>query len=137
MRDSTPRTAIRIDPTDRSPAVEFDFDGRRLSISGESYPEDAAAFYGPLLRSLSEFLRDLGGADLTLDIRMVYFNSSSAKAMMNLFQMLESAAAAGSAITINWRYQADDDIMEEFGQDFSEDFVHARFALCPESGPGA
>jgi len=123
---------IRLDATDRSPAVVFDFGTQRLSISGESYPEDAAAFYGPLLQALGLHLADPAPVDVSLDIRLVYFNSSSAKALMNMFQMLEDAAAGGGRVTINWHYHNDDDTMEEFGEDFSEDFVHARFVLCPQ-----
>lgn len=134
MATSTSPTAIHIEPTDRSPAVAFDFGTRKLSLAGESYPEDAASFYGPILQALGAFVDGLGDGDLVFDLEMVYFNSSSAKALMNMFQMLERAAATGAAVTINWRYHVDDDIMQEFGEDFSEDFVHARFNLCPESG---
>jgi hypothetical protein len=53
---------------------------------------------------------------------------------MNMFQMLEKAAARNAAVVINWRYHVDDDIMQEFGEDFRQDFEHARFVLYPESG---
>ena len=48
--------SIRLTPTDRSPFVEFDYSTGRLQIRGESYPEDAAAFFGPLLQSLRGYL---------------------------------------------------------------------------------
>ena len=122
-------------PTDRSPAVEFDFDRGRFSMSGESYPEDAAGFFGPLLKGMRDFVATNEAKDTVLDIEMAYFNSSSAKALMNLFQLLESAAASGRTVVINWRFRPDDDTMREFGEDFSEDFVHARFNLCPIAAP--
>ncbi|WP_092615982.1 DUF1987 domain-containing protein [Roseospirillum parvum] len=118
--------------TERSPEVEFDPSGGRLSLRGESYPEDAAGFFGPLLGALREHL---DGTDpenrIEVDIELSYFNSSSAKALMNMFQLLEEAAAAGRSVHIAWRYHADDDTMAEFGEDFSEDFEHAAFTLCP------
>jgi hypothetical protein len=124
---------IKRDPTDRSPAIEFDFDKGAFRMSGESYPEDAAGFFGPLLQAMREFVAGKPGVPATLDIEMAYFNSSSAKALMNLFQLLESAAASGRQVVINWRFREDDDTMREFGEDFGEDFEHARFNLCPIS----
>lgn len=120
---------IHKEASERTPFVDFDFENGRLEMSGESYPENAAAFFGPLIKALEEHLRGIGQGGLTFDLKMLYFNSSSAKALMNLFQMLESAAGAGARITINWYYQEDDDIMEEFGEDFSEDFISAYFEM--------
>lgn len=134
MTDLRSQPSIRLEPTDRTPEVVFDFSTRRLSIAGESYPEDAASFYGPLLQALDGYLADPSADGVVLDVRLVYFNSSTAKALMNMFQVLEKAAARNTAVTINWRYHVDDDIMQEFGEDFGQDFEHARFVLCPESG---
>ena len=119
---------------DRSPLVDFDFDARRFLLDGESYPEDAAAFFGPLLESLSVFLKSENKDGLVFDLKLAYFNSSSAKALMNMFQMLEEAAENGLPVTINWHYHPDDDTMEEFGEDFSEDFGAADFKMRPIEG---
>jgi len=122
---------IHIEPTERSPAVDFAFDAGRLRMHGESYPEDAAAFFGPLLQALRDYAAGLDGQEVVMDLEMAYFNSSSAKALMNMFQVLEDAAGDGASVTINWHYQSDDDAMEEFGEDFAEDFESATFNLCP------
>ena len=122
---------IHIDPTERSPRVEFDFNSGRLRMEGESYPEDAAAFFSPLLNDVRAYLSGESGRDVTVDLEMIYFNSSSAKAFMNLFQLLEDAAQRGHSVTVNWHYQPDDDTMEEFGEDFAIDFSSATFNMCP------
>ena len=122
---------LLIEAGERSPRVLFDAAKGTLHISGESYPEDAAAFFGPILRALEEQL-DQPGQRLLVDLELVYFNSSSAKALMNIFQMLEEAAAKGRPVTINWHYHPDDDTMEEFGEDFAEDFKHASFKVMPQ-----
>jgi len=120
--------------TERSPQLDFDFPNRRLRIEGESYPEDAAAFYGPVLKALETFLWSSDplppDSALVLDLHLSYFNSSSAKALMNIFQMLELAASRGLSTRINWHYHPDDDAMLEFGEDFREDFRFADFHLC-------
>ncbi len=120
--------ALTLAPTERSPAVAFDPGAGRLSITGESYPEDAAGFFGPILAHLQDWL-DAEGPALTADLELVYFNSSSAKALMNLFQLFERAAAQGRQVTVNWRFAADDETMKEFGEDFSEDMVAVTFNL--------
>ena len=130
MSDPMSKNITR-EPTDRSPAVDFDFERGHFAMSGESYPEDAAGFFGPLLQAMRDFVGDASAVPATVEIEMTYFNSSSAKALMNLFQLLENAAAGGRKVVINWRFREDDDTMREFGEDFGEDFVHAQFNLCP------
>lgn len=121
--------SIYREATERSPELKFDFTNHRLLLSGESYPEDAAAFFGPLLQALSKYLDSLSVESVELELRMTYFNSSSAKALMNIFQLLERAAARGLPIRVRWFYDPEDDAMEEFGEDFSEDFEHGEFEL--------
>ena len=121
---------ISIAATERSPEVAFDFAQHQLKLKGESYPEDVAAFYGPLVAALDGWLNSLANSVVNFDIELVYFNSSSAKALMNILMMLEKAGAAGNTVVINWRFSADDDTMQEFGEDFAEDLENVTFNLC-------
>ena len=121
---------IQIKAQERSPEVNFDFANHKLSLKGESYPEDVASFYGPILKDLEKYLNSLDGKGHTeVDIQLVYFNSSSAKALMNFILMLDKAAKVGNKITINWHCHEDDDTMREFGEDFAEDVEAASFNL--------
>jgi hypothetical protein len=129
----TPRNLF-ITATARSPEVNFDFDTGRFRVKGESYPEDAARFFGPLLQAVQDHIAARPGAKLLFDIELVYFNSSTAKALMNLFQLLEDAAEEGSDVLVNWHFASDDDAMREFGEDFAEDFDACIFNLCPDAG---
>ncbi len=121
---------ISITATERSPEVHFDFAAHHMTLKGESYPEDVAAFYGPLVAALDGWLATQKDSALTFDIELVYFNSSSAKALMNILMLLEKTGSAGNKVVINWRYSADDDTMQEFGEDFAEDLEHVTFNLC-------
>lgn len=120
---------LKIAATERSPEVDFDFKHGILSLRGESYPEDASAVFGPIFAALDAFLPHVGTREVRVDFDLTYFNSSSAKALMNMFQMLERAAGAGARITVSWFYAPDDDTMKEFGEDFSEDLEHVAFNL--------
>jgi hypothetical protein len=121
---------IVIPASERSPDVELNFSTGKMKLRGESYPEDVAAFYGPVMAALNKYLGGLTDADVCFDIELVYFNSSSAKALMNLLLLLEKAGAAGNRIVVNWHFSSDDDTMQEFGEDFSEDLEHVKFNLC-------
>ncbi|MDA8231983.1 MAG: DUF1987 domain-containing protein [Magnetospirillum sp.] len=120
---------LHIAATERSPEVAFDFDEGVFALRGESYPEDASRVFGPVFSALSAFLADRPKRALRFDIELIYFNSSSAKALMNMLQMLDKAAAAGVDLAVNWRFAPDDETMREFGEDFSEDLEHVTFNL--------
>jgi len=127
---------ISIPATSCTPEVEFDFDGRTLSLAGESYPENAAAFYRPLITALENFVpaQSQGtGSPLTLHVALSYFNSSSTKMLFSLLSAVNNAAAAGIATTLHWYYDPEDDISEEFGQELSLDFPAIAFHLHSES----
>jgi hypothetical protein len=115
--------------TDRSPEIHFDFANHHLRIKGESYPEDVNAFWGPILEALEAYLQKLGDATCRVDFELLYFNSSSAKAIMTLLERLDDAAGRGASISIRWHYDEEDDTMEELGEEFSEDLEHAEFRL--------
>lgn len=126
--------SLMIAATERSPEVSFDFAAGRLSLKGESYPEDASSVFGPIFAALERFLAEVDGKDIRFDFSLIYFNSSSAKALMNMFQLLDRAAARGVPVVVNWFYAADDETMQEFGEDFSEDLEHLTFNLVATEG---
>lgn len=121
--------AINITATDRAPAVSFDFAKHHLKISGESYPEDVTDFYNPLFQALDSYLTELGDGSCRFDFELIYFNSSSAKAIMTLMDKLEDAAGKGASIDIHWFYDEEDDTMAELGEEFGEDLENASFHL--------
>ena len=120
---------INIEATDRSPEVDFDFAQNVFAMRGESYPEDVATFFGPVIGALEAHLSSLDGGEVRFDFELIYFNSSSAKVLMSLFDRLDETAGQGVSVTVNWYYDAEDDTMEELGQEFAEDLENASFNL--------
>jgi hypothetical protein len=120
---------IKLDRTDRTCEVDFDFAAGRFRLAGESYPEDVAAFFGPLVRSLETYLGRRHDHPIVLDIALVYFNSSSAKALMGMLERFDQAAAAGNDVTVTWLHAGDDEAMQEMGEEFGEDLSHTRFIV--------
>lgn len=119
-----------IEATRSSPAIEFDADRRQLSLRGESYPENAAAFYAPVFAWLKAFLADLDlSATVTVNLEVLYLNSSSTKVMLNFLDLLDRAAQDGKPVTVNWFYDLDNEAVLECGQDFSEELQALTFNL--------
>lgn len=123
--------SLACEATPRSPEISFDYERHHLSIRGKSYPEDSVAFYVPVLNSLKSYLQALQGTAVIVDIQLLYFNSSSAKAIMNLLLMLEEAAERANPVTVNWHYAEDDETMQEYGEEFAEDLSQVSFKLVP------
>ncbi|GAB6038470.1 DUF1987 domain-containing protein [Fundidesulfovibrio butyratiphilus] len=122
-------STLQISATERSPEVSFDFANNVFLLKGESYPEDVKDFYGPAIERLEKHLTDLDGAEVTFTFEFIYFNSSTAKVLMGLFDLLDATAERGNTVTVNWAFESDDDNMEELGEEFGEDLEHATFNL--------
>ena len=122
---------LHIPATGNSPEVEFLFDAHELRLRGESFPENAAAFYGPVIASLREFLA-LPDADRTLvvEVALTYFNSSSTKMLFTFFDLLDKAASNGRRILLNWMHDSEDDTIREFGEELMADFHNLEIKLC-------
>jgi len=121
---------LYIDATNTSPEVDFRFNEHQLVLRGESYPENAAAFFGPITEALREYLDQSQDQTIEVIIELTYFNSSSTKVLFNIFDMLNTAAA-NNIINLHWRHDQDDDTILEFGEDLHEDFPAINY--IPES----
>lgn len=110
----------------RTPLVELT--PSSCLIRGECYPENISEWSEPVLKTLEESLSEDQSA-FTVDIELYYFNSSSAKFLFDFFEFLEESAEGGKAITINWRYRAEDDTMQEAGEDFEEDLTACTYNM--------
>jgi hypothetical protein len=115
-----------IEATKSSPYVRFDVCSGVLEIRGRAYPENAAKFFAPLFSWLTEFIALPETRQIVVDMEMTYFNSSSSKAFMNFFELLESA---GKSVVVNWRYDEENDTALEAGEEFKEEVPGLTFNL--------
>ncbi|MFP4332958.1 MAG: DUF1987 domain-containing protein [Campylobacterales bacterium] len=120
---------LLIDATDSTPFIDFDFDSNKLVLKGESYPENVSAFYAPVFEKLQSYIDSTKDQDVQVEVELIYFNSSSVKAVMNFLDMLEELAKNGNKVDINWYYEEDDETIMEFGEEFSEDLEYVNFNL--------
>lgn len=120
--------ALDIEATKSTPGILFDQERCILRIYGESYPENAAKFYSPVVDWLREYLAE-SGRELRLEFEIIYFNSSSSKVFMNLFDLLEAAVTDGRQAAVVWRCDAENETAIECGEEFREDVVHLPFEI--------
>lgn len=117
--------------TTTSPEVDFRFEQNVLAIRGESYPENAAAFYAPLIERLRTYLASCNEVSITVDVTLTYFNSSSTKMLFSVFDALDEAASSGNHVLVNWFRDAEDETILEFGEELQADFTAIQFTDCP------
>jgi SiaC family regulatory phosphoprotein len=127
---------LHIPATTTSPEVDFRFDQHALSIKGESYPENAAAFYAPIIEQMRKYLAASSGAEITIDVALTYFNSSSTKMLFSIFDALDQAAESGSRVLMNWYRDEEDETIAEFGEELKADFRAIEFTDRPIARQG-
>ena len=120
---------LKIAATSRTPEIDFDFSANRFLVKGESYPEDVTAFYGPVVGKLRSHFAELAGSTVEFTFELIYFNSSSAKVLMELFESLDAVAADENEVRVVWICEEDDENMREMGKEFAEDLTQAEFRL--------
>lgn len=120
---------IDIQATARTPLISFKPAEGLFVLEGESYPEDTKKFYDAPLAPVYAYLKQGGLQPGKFVFRLKYFNSSSAKVLMDLFVAIEESAIAGNTLSVEWHHAEDDDNMQELGEEFSEELQTAQFAL--------
>jgi hypothetical protein len=106
--------------TSRTPAIHLNTADMTLVISGEPYPEDVRQFYTTINEQLAVYFTTKPER-LDVAIKLTYFNSGSARALMELLDQLDEAAEKGVKIIVNWYCDPDDDITREFAEDIAAD----------------
>lgn len=118
-----------IEGSKATPRVDFNLN--KLSITGQSYPENAVQFYTPVFDWLRSYIQQLKpDQEVLFEFNLLYMNTSSSKYIMDIIDMLEEAHRNGGKITINWYYDIDNESLLECAEEFQED-VTLPFNIIP------
>jgi hypothetical protein len=120
---------LTIEATKSSPAIILNAETRIFNITGESYPENAAKFYKPVIEWISRFFDRQDSESVIVNITLHYFNSSSSKVLMDIFDILDQAHSAGTPVTVNWRCHEENDTAIECGEEFKEEIENIGFNI--------
>ncbi len=102
--------------TRMTPRINFDCGTGIFEISGRSVPENALAFYKPVLDWMEGYIDDPLKFTV-LKIYLDYFNTTSAKYFLEIFKKFESLNK-NNEVLIEWYYDEDDEDMLETGEGY-------------------
>ena len=120
--------SLIIEATEDSPAVTFETSSNHFTISGESRPENAGKFYAPIIDWIIKFegilywrkheMKD--DSTVVFVFKFDYFNSTSAKYIMDILLIIKKLATQGYKINVEWHYDKRGEDILDAGKEFSE-----------------
>lgn len=111
---------ITISGSQSTPSIDGDWALGVLRMQGDSYPENSFEFFGPIIDWLERLLKE-SQTPLQLELRLVYMNTSSVKAMMDIFDLLEETHQQGRQVSVNWYYDPRNERVMSLADEFKED----------------
>ncbi len=112
---------LSITGSQSTPSVTGDWAQGVLRMQGDSYPENSFEFFGPIIGWLERFLQNPPAPMLRLELHLVYMNTSSVKAMMDIFDLLEDAHKQGRQVRVDWYYDPRNERVVDLADEFRED----------------
>ncbi len=126
-----PIEPLKVDGTEETPFVHLDKMNNFFEISGNSYPEDATAFYKPIIQWMVDYSNS-PNETTHVTFNFIYFNSASYKSIYDMIYLLEELRQKkGVEIRINWFYKEGDIDIREIGEGLAET-IKIPFLISPE-----
>lgn len=100
-----------------TPAIEFDADVGVLTLAGASHPENAAAFYAPLILWLDALIAG-PPRPVRLELRLTSFGPSTRPQLLAMLRRLRAWARRGAGVSVRWFVDPRDDDMIDTAADF-------------------
>jgi hypothetical protein len=116
-----------------TPAIQSSWQAGRLAMQGDSYPENSYELFDQVIDWVRRYLEE-EARPLHLSLALVYLNTSSVKAMMDIFDLLEEAHGEGREVSVEWRYDPRNERIAELADEFREDCSYP-FAITPTAAP--
>ncbi len=95
------------------PTVHFNAETGNCEISGESYLDDTAEFYEPIINWITEYIEKVN-KPLRFNFKLDYFNSSSYKRLYEILMILKDYESTGGQVSVNWYFsEGEHELVEE------------------------
>lgn len=119
---------INIEGTKATPSIHIDVNSREFEIAGCSRPENVREFYMPVINWFENAVNNTGEIKskvddeevLNFDFKLSYFNSASAKFILDILLYINQIHSEGINIKINWYYEEGDEDMRDVGEELAE-----------------
>lgn len=122
---------LEIPADETTPHVVLDPAKGTISISGVSFPEDASTTFAPVDQWIKDYLAQPCD-QTTLIFNLEYFNSATSRFLAATLVALEDLIDQGKSVTLEWHYDAEDDVMYDRGEELSL-VVNIPFEFIPSS----
>lgn len=132
--------ALKIEQTETSPEVVLELESKTYLFIGESRPENVSEFYEPIMKWIEDWgallyyrVQQYGKKENhAVRFHFEYFNSSSAKYIMDLFLKINEINSSSDKIEIKieWAFDAMDEDIKESGREF-EVLTSIQFDFIP------
>lgn len=121
---------LMIEKTKSTPFIYLSHTSNLLIIKGESFPENSAKFYAPVLDWLREYIVHTSlNTPIVIEFEILYFNSSTSKIFMTIFDLLDETVRNGQTVTVNWICDKNNETAIECGEEFQEDLTDLPFNI--------
>lgn len=111
-------TPLICESTPKTPDIAFDSVTGIFEIKGMSCAEHALDFYKPIFDWLDEYSANPRPVTI-LNVKLKYFNTSSAKCLLQLLERIGNIKENGFDVQIYWFYNKDDEQMITDGENYS------------------
>ena len=98
---------LSIDISPETPRIILDKENNIMEIAGNSIPEDAQAFYDPILEWIDKYITS-PNPKTHFVFKLEYFNTASSKLILDILFRLKTLNDAGNDVTISWYHEEDD-----------------------------
>ncbi len=107
-----------IDRESNTLKIILDKEKKKFLFEGRSLPENTVKFFEPVIHWLTEYIKD--PADETIvDMNFVYFNTSSAKLLLEVLRQFDVLHKSGKMVKIIWHFMVEDYDIQEAGEEYS------------------
>ena len=120
---------LHIPGTRQSPAVDYWFSQHRFRMQGEAYPENASAFFEPLIGVAGAYAGRPSEEAVRVELRLRYLNSASTKLLFKWVGVWDRLAETGRPVRLTFETAPDDEVLQEFGEDLKADFSWIDFEI--------
>ncbi|MFD1007069.1 biofilm regulation phosphoprotein SiaC [Oceanisphaera ostreae] len=120
MKPEIVMKSLNIVGSQSTPTIFCNADSGVMTMQGDSYPENSFEFFSEIISWVEQFLQH-ATLPLQLELRLIYMNTSSVKAMMDIFDLLEAAHEQGRSVSVCWYYDPENERVVELAEEFKED----------------
>ena len=98
--------------------VTLDKSNNKFLFEGRSIPENSVHFFQPILKWVNEY-KENPLDTTTVNMDFVYFNTSTAKLLLDVLLVFDKINKSGKAVKVIWHYMEDDTDIHEAGEEYA------------------